>query len=700
MRKTRVYLADLRHNYGGVLSTDCMPLGVGFMKAVMDKELPQDEFDVRIFAYPDRVFQEMESAPPDVLMVTNYVWNEAVGLFFARYAKQLNPSALVVMGGPNIPVESERQIEFVAERPELDVYICGEGDFAACDLVKLFDESGMSLAALGDREIPSSVYRRPGGELVRAETADRRSAVNDIPSPWLTGVMDQFFDGKLAPIIETNRGCPFRCTFCVQGTSFYTRVNYFDLERLEAEIEYVAELNNERSPHMGTLRIADPNFGMYERDVEIAGFIGNMQKKFGWPTFIDATTGKNKPDRIIEAMEKVNGALVLYQAVQSLDEEVLRNIDRSNIKLDAYEKIMGHVRGRGLRSNSDLILGLPGETLDSHLKGLYALIDAGTDQAHCFQAMMLKGSELETIETRDRFEFDTRFRVLPKNYGIYGGEKVFDIEEIIVATESLSFEDYIECRKHHLSFSVFWNDSWFNHPVAVAETFGIKASEWLQRVLQAIEAGEGVMGEFLDDFVAETIGELFPTPDACADFYLQEDNFERLRRGEIGDNLMYKYRAKASFLVWQSVCACATDTTRTMLQERGATEKIEDFDALWSDFHTFVEASHASGVDADELVGAVTARLSYDVGSWLKDGAPHDVSPYRFAAPRDVEFRLSEEGVEELRAAIKVWTSHLTGLSKLVTRIRVTSQVRHARVLPGRFPLGASAVPAGASPAA
>ncbi|MCQ8780115.1 hypothetical protein NQU49_26310, partial [Escherichia coli] len=83
---------------------------------------------------------------------------------------------------------------------------------------------------------------------------------------------------------------------------------------------------------MGTLRIADSNYGMFERDVEISEYIGQMQRDFAWPTFIDATTGKNRPDRIIRSVEKVSGALVLYQAVQSLDEDVLKNVKRQTIK--------------------------------------------------------------------------------------------------------------------------------------------------------------------------------------------------------------------------------------------------------------------------------------------------------------------------------------------------------------------------------
>ncbi len=676
--KTLVYAADLRHNYSGVVSVDAMPLGVGYIKAVIDRHLADRNVDVRIFAYPDVLSSALETEAPDVLMVGNYMWNEALGHFFLRRVKQRNPRCLTVMGGPNISKEPERQKAYLAAHREIDIYLHGEADFTACEILEAFLDDELSIDRLCGRELPSSVYRR-GTEIHRTETRARLHSLDDIVSPYLSGVMDEFFDGRLAPMIETNRGCPFKCKFCVQGTEFYNKVSHFDLERLRAEIEYIARTVHERSPSMGTLRIADPNFGMYSRDVEIAGMIGEKQARYGWPTFIDATTGKNKPERIIECLEKVNGALVLYQAVQSLDDEVLRNIDRSNIRLDAYQKIMVHVRGRGLRSNSDLILGLPGESRESHLRGLYQLIDAGTDQAHCFQAMVLKGSDLETLEVRERYQFVTRFRVLPKNYGIYGGEKVFDIEEIIVGSDTLPFADYVVCRKHHMTFSVFWNDSWFRDVVAFAAELDIRPSAWLQAMLHAMEAETaGPVRELLDSFVSETIGELFETREACEAFYAQPENFERLGRAEIGDNLMYKYRAKASFFVWKEICAMALDTTRKLVLEAGAAKRYVDFERVWRDLHIYVECSHAAGDSVEEVLRPVSATLQYDIPRWIADDFPRQTAAYRLPAPRELRFCLTEEAARELESAFRVWSSHLAGLAKLVTRIRVQSQIRTA----------------------
>jgi len=683
--KTRVFLGDLRYNYSGVLANDCMPLGVAYMKAVMDRDDAGREIDSRIFVYAESLIEAIKADPPDVLMLSNYVWNEALSHYCFRVAKAVNPGVLTVMGGPNISLEPHRQLAYLDKYPFVDVYALGEGDFLAHHVVKSFMDAGRSVKRLGAKGLPSSVFRNPEGHAAIDETQPRHKVVEDIPSPWLTGIQDEFFDGKLAPMIETNRGCPFTCTFCVQGTKYYSKIHNFSVDRIKEEIGYIARLIKEKSPRMGTLRIADSNYGMYERDISISEHIGLMQKEYGWPTFIDATTGKNKPERIIKSVEKVSGALVLYQAVQSLDEEVLRKIKRESIKLEAYKVLEVHMRGRGLRSVSDLILGLPGESLASHLRGLHQLLDSNIHQMHNFQAMMLKGAELESLESRALFKFDTRFRVLPKNYGVYGGEKVFDVEEIIVATDTLPFDDYITCRKWHLVSSVFWNDGWFEHVANFVRAHGIKNSEWWGRMLPAMENGSPAVREFLDAFVAETKGELFPTPESCVEFYSRPENFTRLNNGEIGDNLMYRYRAIASFHLWNEVCDAAMDATRALLVERGIDRTIPDFDTFWRDLHAYTKLMHASGRDREAILASANAVFDYDIATWVASKDFAHPESYRFPAPTEVRFQLSEEGRRELDGALAVWSLHVKGLTKLVTRINVSSQVRSCKPVRAPF---------------
>jgi len=134
-----------------------------------------------------------------------------------------------------------------------------------------------------------------------------------------------------------------------------------------------------------------------------------------------------------------------------------------------------------------------------------------------------------------------------------------------VATSTLPFQDYLTARQHHLACSVFWNDSWFELPVRYAAQYGVKPSEWLGGMVAALENDQGAGRRMLQQFLEETQGELFPSPAACVEFYSQPQNFERLLKGEIGDNLMYKYRAFASFHAWPEICRLAMETTRRLL---------------------------------------------------------------------------------------------------------------------------------------
>ena len=115
--------------------------------------------------------------------------------------------------------------------------------------------------------------------------------LDEIPSPYLNGTLDKFFDGKLTPFIETNRGCPFTCSFCHTGANYYHKLNKFSQERVKEEIEYIGKRCKELN--ITNLHMADVNFGMYPQDKLVCEFLLDSKKKYNWPLQIMATTGKN-----------------------------------------------------------------------------------------------------------------------------------------------------------------------------------------------------------------------------------------------------------------------------------------------------------------------------------------------------------------------------------------------------------------------
>jgi radical SAM superfamily enzyme YgiQ (UPF0313 family) len=671
--KPKVYLADLRHKIGDQTSNPCMPLGMAYMKAVMDRDLP--EVASKIFAYPDHLLEEMKSNPPDVLMLTNYVWNEQLARYFTRVVKQIQPETLVVVGGPNIPVELERQMKFFDGWEDLDAYALGEGDFLATEIVSRFLDVGKSVTKLAKAGIPSSIFRSDN-MLLNEPSWSRERDLGKIPSPWLNGVQDLFFDGQLIPLIETNRGCPFKCTFCVQGTQYYNRLSHFNADQVKEELTYIAKRIRDRCPNMGALTVADPNYGMYKRDVEISAHIGSLQKKFNWPSLIDCSTGKNAPDLIIKSIENTNGAMLMLHAVQSMDDGVLDHIKRSNIKLDTYEKVTEHLGSKGLRTFSQTILGLPGETLKTHLTGLERLIDQGVNSIQSFQLMLLNGSEIESNSSRSEFKFESKFRISPRCFGVYDGRTVFDMEEVVISTNSFSFADYIFARQYHLAYMVFWSQDWFNDLFRYARNFGLKYSICAKAMVEEIKSDNGALGEFMREFIEETHGELFSTREECAEFYSEKNNFEKLERGEIGDNLLNKYRARASFLLWPQVCQLATKVVRELVLNQTSDKLDAGFDLFWDDLCRFVEYRHAYGETLDDILTPVNCQLRYDISQWISDGHPKDFSTYKLKTPKSFLFKLTEISAREIRNAIDTWSTDLCGLTKVARHLKVTSQVR------------------------
>ena len=102
------------------------------------------------------------------------------------------------------------------------------------------------------RDVAGIVFR-DGDEVVRSGDRDRITDVDDIPSPYLNGMLDAYGEAvEGTAIIETNRGCPYGCTFCDWGSATLSRIRKFDLDRVFAELEWCAAAR--RDSHMGRRR--------------------------------------------------------------------------------------------------------------------------------------------------------------------------------------------------------------------------------------------------------------------------------------------------------------------------------------------------------------------------------------------------------------------------------------------------------------
>jgi hypothetical protein len=309
-----------------------------------------------------------EHAGPGIILCSNYVWSYRENLRFAKEAAELNPDLIFVHGGPHTPKYHDDQEAFF-ERPGVHIAAIGEGEQTAVELLAALARSGdpSNWDALAD--VPGLVYRdRSSGDLVRTSERDRISDLDALPSPYLSGEFDDLHpatwskDLGAVTVTETNRGCPYKCTFCDWGSATMSRIRKFSMDRVTAELDWLATRGLE------VWMVADANFGILPRDVDIATHIVSLREQYGVPEVWGVNTAKNSTknlSRIISQLCEANITTVSSLALQTRDPHTLSVIERSNISSERYDELALTFRRLQLPILCDLIVGLPGATLDS-----------------------------------------------------------------------------------------------------------------------------------------------------------------------------------------------------------------------------------------------------------------------------------------------------------------------------------------------
>jgi radical SAM superfamily enzyme YgiQ (UPF0313 family) len=299
---------------------------------------------------------------PGVFLFSNYNWSHLHNLKVSKKVKELSPWSVTIHGGPNTPKYEADSEAYLRANPDVDVIVRGEGEFAVCEILSaLAGVVGVNRPDLSLLCDVKGISYIDGGRIVRTPDRDRLVHLDSIPSPMLTGLCDRYAGTTLA-IIETNRGCPYSCTFCDWGSAIGSRIRKFSIERVFAELEWCAK------NRIDGVNIADANFGIFDRDVEIAQKVAALKKEYGFPNAFSATYAKNtvkSTKRIIKILVDAGVISAGNIAAQSMDADTLKTIRRSNIKLDKYQELATEFRKAGLPLFMDLIFGLPGQTVSS-----------------------------------------------------------------------------------------------------------------------------------------------------------------------------------------------------------------------------------------------------------------------------------------------------------------------------------------------
>lgn len=345
-----------------------------------------------------------------------YVWNRTYCLMLADMIKQRWPSCVIQFGGPE---SSGRMLEH---------------DF--------IDSISM---AEGEENFVATLRGITAGQATPEIFGKTRLQDLDIPSPYLTGVFDSIMqrnpDVDWAMTLETNRGCPFACTFCDWGGVTYSKIKKFKLERVAQELEWCTQ------HRVAFIFCADANFGAFrERDITIAKMIRSAADR-GHLQAINLQYAKNSTETVFEIARIVGDiSRGVTISMQSMNPDTLEAIKRTNLEVNNIRRLMDLSRRSGVGSYTEMIIGLPEETLQSWKTGMTELLELGQHYSiDVWFAQLLENSELNSAETRQRYKIGS---VRAQDYLPYRCPDDYagatEIVELINETSTMTTADIVE----------------------------------------------------------------------------------------------------------------------------------------------------------------------------------------------------------------------------------------------------------------
>jgi len=382
-------------------------------------------------------------APPDVLGLSCYTWNWDLQCEIARWAKQRNPSCLVVAGGPD---PDYKDPEYFRRHPYIDVIVVKDGEIPFTRILDTLLADDRDLGRIPGLYLPrgSESPRAASDSMPHRFTGAAEVLKSFDYSPYLE--QSAFYEriskarggGRLNATWETNRGCPYGCSFCDWGSATLSKVRRFDMARVEAEADWLGRMG------INFVFLADANFGILPRDVEIADHLAAARAKYGYPKFLYYSAAKNNPERTVEIARRTFAAKLTnfhILAVQHTDPEVLRATERSNIPSEKYRDVVATLLALDIPSEVQLILGIPGDTPEKWKACLGEIMDWGVhDNYTTFPYSLLPNAPASEPHFRDKWRMETvdRWLTAPVVRRSRSAVEGFAKSRVVVACRSYS----------------------------------------------------------------------------------------------------------------------------------------------------------------------------------------------------------------------------------------------------------------------
>jgi radical SAM superfamily enzyme YgiQ (UPF0313 family) len=458
-----------------------------------------------------------------------HAWSERLSDFCAKRTKEISRNTVIVAGGPSIDDVDAELLRYLRLRPYYDICIPNEGEISFIRLIEHFESYGKLLP---DETIEGCARLSSSGSLLRGSYA--LPDLSSVPSPYLEGILDTFLSQGYEPIIQSMRGCPYGCEFCVSGTPQSKKIRTFDLERVSAEIKYIRERTKSEY-----LILTDENLGLLkDRDVGLAEHIIRSFREHNYPSRLYFYSAKIITDSVLKVIEILSLIGEFGMSFQTLAEDVRKEIKRTNIRYEQFLEYVQWAKKRKIITSTEMIFGFPGETVITYLNGLERLLLSGVDRINSYNLRLLSGSGLSSQLSRDKYKFVTMYRLSERTFGSYDGTVVADMEEIVVGSNSLNYADYQKVRKYGLFLELSSGRGYLSELIWLMIRSGLPGERLITFLAACTFDHTPKLSSVINEYTQRIKDELYQTPEACT-AYVNEFISGGLAVPETKLNLVY-----------------------------------------------------------------------------------------------------------------------------------------------------------------
>jgi radical SAM superfamily enzyme YgiQ (UPF0313 family) len=332
----------------------------------------------------DRVLREiLADGVPDFVAFSCQGWSVLRADLLARAIRAVSRRTTIVYGGNHVSHQGER---FFEARPYVDVLVNGEGEVTFYELLLEYLRSS---AQPDLSRVQGISYCAVSGRVVTTQPRERIQDLSVIPSPYLSGILDVMPENCATALLETNRGCPYSCSFCYWGGAIGQKIHTFATERLQKEMRWLAQRR------IDSWYICDANFGILARDAELVDYVVRLHEEYGYPKSFHTNWAKNSNERIVRMCAHLNRAGIhsAYSlSLQSTTPTALQLANRANMKINRLGELAALCREHDVVPRGELIWGLPGESYSEFLRSYDDLAEY-TDSLHVYPHYLLPNTE-------------------------------------------------------------------------------------------------------------------------------------------------------------------------------------------------------------------------------------------------------------------------------------------------------------------